>query len=305
MKDEAVTATDLAATLERACLLEAAAPKLGNVHPGAAFHDLAFKHFAVAARVSSRPLAKSDATGVGPAILEAARATRAATGTNPNLGILLLLGPLAASAAVSRAARPASTIARQLPQTLANMTTEDGRAVYEAIRVLQPGGLGETVDMDVQQVEQPPDLLMAMRAAAGRDRIARQYVTAFHDVFEQIVPMLEQARGNRPLARIADAHVQLLARWPDSLIERKCGRELAEQVRRMADKTLLIPDGPERLSALMELDCFLREDGNRRNPGTTADLIAAGLFVGLWESRGWMADTSAIDRELENAMARA
>jgi triphosphoribosyl-dephospho-CoA synthase len=37
------------------------------------------------------------------------------------------------------------------------------------------------------------------------------------------------------------------------------------------------------LSALAELDFWLRTDGHRRNPGTTADLIAAGLFVGLRE----------------------
>ena len=30
-----------------------------------------------------------------------------------------------------------------------------------------------------------------------------------------------------------------------------------------------------------EFDAFLRADGNRRNPGTTADLIAAILFAGL------------------------
>jgi triphosphoribosyl-dephospho-CoA synthetase len=30
-----------------------------------------------------------------------------------------------------------------------------------------------------------------------------------------------------------------------------------------------------------ELDGFLRSEGHRRNPGTTADLIAATLFVKL------------------------
>ena len=30
-----------------------------------------------------------------------------------------------------------------------------------------------------------------------------------------------------------------------------------------------------------ELDSWLRSDGNRRNPGTTADLVAATLFAGL------------------------
>ncbi|MCH2582712.1 MAG: triphosphoribosyl-dephospho-CoA synthase, partial [Planctomycetes bacterium] len=32
---------------------------------------------------------------------------------------------------------------------------------------------------------------------------------------------------------------------------------------------------------LEELDGWLREDGNRRNPGTSADLVAACLVLGL------------------------
>jgi triphosphoribosyl-dephospho-CoA synthase len=34
-------------------------------------------------------------------------------------------------------------------------------------------------------------------------------------------------------------------------------------------------------SAVGELDFWLRSDGHRRNPGTTADLIAASLFAGI------------------------
>ena len=39
------------------------------------------------------------------------------------------------------------------------------------------------------------------------------------------------------------------------------------------------PHGESGKKAIGELDDWLRGDGNRRNPGTTADLIAAGLFV--------------------------
>ena len=36
-----------------------------------------------------------------------------------------------------------------------------------------------------------------------------------------------------------------------------------------------------RRTELNRLDTWLRGDGNRRNPGTTADLVAAILFAGL------------------------
>jgi triphosphoribosyl-dephospho-CoA synthase len=34
-----------------------------------------------------------------------------------------------------------------------------------------------------------------------------------------------------------------------------------------------------------ELDFWMRSDGRRRNPGTSADLIAAGLAVGLYNQQ--------------------
>jgi triphosphoribosyl-dephospho-CoA synthase len=37
---------------------------------------------------------------------------------------------------------------------------------------------------------------------------------------------------------------------------------------------------------LAELDAWLRADGNRRNPGTTADLVAGCLSAALRE--GWL-----------------
>ena len=37
------------------------------------------------------------------------------------------------------------------------------------------------------------------------------------------------------------------------------------------------------LRELSELDFWLRSDGHRRNPGTTADFIGAAIFVGLIE----------------------
>jgi triphosphoribosyl-dephospho-CoA synthase len=36
---------------------------------------------------------------------------------------------------------------------------------------------------------------------------------------------------------------------------------------------------------MAELDSWLRADGNRRNPGTTADLVAGCLFAVLRDDR--------------------
>ena len=47
---------------------------------------------------------------------------------------------------------------------------------------------------------------------------------------------------------------------------------------------VLAAGGPGQESfydALADFDFWLRADGHRRNPGTTADLVAAALFAGL------------------------
>src|SRR5213076_2452812 len=79
-----------------ACLLEATAPKVGNVHRGADFDDTTFTDFAVSA-VAIAPAMEAAATiGVGRAVRDAVAATRQFTTTNTNLGMVLLFVPLAA-----------------------------------------------------------------------------------------------------------------------------------------------------------------------------------------------------------------
>ena len=79
-----------------ACVLEASAPKPGNVHPGARFEDATYTDF-VASAIAIGPVFRQAGTKrVGQVVLESVRTMRAAVGTNTNLGTILLLAPLAA-----------------------------------------------------------------------------------------------------------------------------------------------------------------------------------------------------------------
>ncbi len=86
---------------------------------------------------------------------------------------------------------------------------------------------------------------------------------------------------------IVDAHLRVMAAFPDSLIARKCGPAIAEQAADRAAAVLAAgdPEDERRQRALADFDFWLRSDGHRRNPGTTADLIAAGLFAALCEGK--------------------
>lgn len=274
-----VLSTGQCATL--ACLLEAAPPKVGNVHRGADFDDLTFLDFATAAVLIAPAMEAAVKTGVGAAVLAAVEATRSRIDTNVNLGICLLLAPLAA---VPRS----ETLQLGVPKVLQTLTPQDSADVYRAINLARPGGLGVAREMDLS-APPPADLVFAMAAARERDLVARQYVTDFALVLEQIAPRLcELCEGG---ASIDDAvvrvQIELLAEFGDSLIERKCGRETNHETRERAAYALDAADSAEDayLDRLADLDFWLRSDGRKRNPGSTADLIAAGLFAGLREGR--------------------
>lgn len=96
-----------------------------------------------------------------------------------------------------------------------------------------------------------------------------------------------------PLHAIGRLQLRWLAREPDGLIVRKVGRGIAEQVQQLAQAALAEPPTFDPLGGgWLKLDGFLRADSNRRNPGTTADLIAAALFVQLLGGNDSALDTA-------------
>jgi triphosphoribosyl-dephospho-CoA synthase len=173
---------------------------------------------------------------------------------------------------------------------LDRITCEDTRLTYQAIRISSAGGLGCTGEADVA-TDPPPELRLidAMRLAADRDLIARQYTSAFADVFGGTAKFIAegQAAGLSISDSIVWAHIRQLAAAADSLIQRKCGPQIAREASDRA--AVVLASSPPGTAAYQQavdgFDRWLRADGHRRNPGTTADLIAAGLFVLLREGR--------------------
>ncbi len=266
--------------IQAACLAEASAPKPGNVHPQASFCDLSYEDFVLSAKVASPWLARAGQLGVGPAIRKAVLVTQQTVGTNTNLGIALLMAPLAAVPLEQ-------TLSQGISRVLETLTLKDSQALYEAIRMARPGGLGSSAQQDVGQ---EPTLVLkeVMAIAAERDRIARQYVTDFSDLLGPGMTLLHQARQRFPNdwhEIIVHLQLRLLAQWPDSLIQRKCGAAAAEEVMARAQCLLSRAGEPPKCrdDSLRQWDQWLRRDGHRYNPGTTADLIAALLYIALRE----------------------
>jgi len=286
---------DVRAAFERACLVEIEALKPGNVHEYAEGHGMTAGDFRASARVAAEAIAQPDIS-VGLRIAAAVAATDAAVGCNTNLGIVLLGAPLV-HAALSCAPTPAAGEARlraRLRSVLAALTVRDADFAFAAIRLAAPAGLGHAARHDVSAPARAT-LLAAMRAAAPRDRIARQYASGYADVFAIGVPALRSGLARFQGTPKAEAwaatgcYLAFLSRIPDTHIARKHSQAAAEAIRLEAQESHESFTGcrdPERMTeALLAFDSGLKRRG--LNPGTSADLTVASLLaVGLTDIVG-------------------
>jgi triphosphoribosyl-dephospho-CoA synthase len=219
---------------------------------------------------------------VGATIVAAISATRRWTQANTNLGIVLLFAPLARAVLTGT-----GSLRANLSTVLADLTVDDAGAAYAAIRLAAPGGLAAQVKHDVR-AEPAVTLREAMASAVERDSIAAEYLSDYAITFEQGLPALQAnlAQGLDADQAVVQTYLELLAAVPDTLIARKRGLATAQAV--SAEAARVLSNGgvfsTEGWQAIVGLDTRLRvAKDNSLNPGTTADLIAATLFVALLE----------------------
>jgi len=278
-------AADVAAAAQLACLLEASAPKPGNVSPFASFRDTTYEDFLASAAAIGPALAAAGERSLGATIRTAIEATARWAPANTNLGLVLLLAPLARAAL-----RPGDQPLRaQLAATLADTTVADARDAYVAIRSVAPGGLGRASDQDVAGTP-TATLRDAMALARYRDAIAREYASDFETTFEIGAPGLRRALSDGLVWReaVVEVYLALLATSPDTHIARKLGTDAAVTVQRRA-RAVLTAGGVRTMAgrdATAALDRELRDEANTLNPGATADLTGAAIYVVLLEG-GW------------------
>jgi triphosphoribosyl-dephospho-CoA synthase len=278
------TPAQVGAAAQLACLLEASAPKPGNVSPGRPFADVRYADFLASAVAIGEPMAGAGERGVGATVRLAIDATRRWTRSNTNLGIVLLLAPLAKAALPADGALDAPSLRRAVSAVLASTTVEDARETYAAIRLARPGGLDRAEAQDVASEPTLP-LIDVMRLAAHRDGIAREYATGYEVTFDVAVPALAHARcdGLSWDDAIVETFLTVLAAGPDTHIMRRSGAGRAEDATALARGAIAVGAvrTAEGRAALDEMDKALRDDRNSGNPGTTADLTAAAIFVAL------------------------
>src|SRR3954452_535443 len=137
------TAEAVAGAAQLACVLGASAEKPANVTPRHDFDDTSYEDMLRSAIALGPELGRAKQRGVGDTVLAAGGAKRRGAADNTNLGIALLLAPLA------RAALLGGVLRARVEEVLRALTLDDARAAYAAIRAAEAGGLDEPVEHDV------------------------------------------------------------------------------------------------------------------------------------------------------------
>jgi len=296
--------------LELAILLEVSADKPGNVNLVVGFEGTNHMHFlasAVAAApffrlAAERGLAVSvgemalDNVGVGRIIRDCvSEIANWQRGGNTLLGTVLLFVPLAVAAGMTPledGVFQLSELRQNLKKVVEATTPEDAAAVYEAIRIAKPSGLGKAPDLDVNDptsidriLNERITLFHVFKIASTYDRVCSEWVNNYPVTFDFAYPRLKgRIDGGEDLNTvIVHVFLEVLATYPDTFIARKVGMEKARQVSALA-KDVLENGGlktPAGRKKLRLFDAFLRLDGNNLNPGTTADITAAAIALAV------------------------
>ncbi|MEG1497698.1 MAG: triphosphoribosyl-dephospho-CoA synthase, partial [Clostridiales bacterium] len=243
--------------------------------------------------VIGEPLSHIADYGVGKTIEKAIQATWNVVSSNTNLGIVLLFAPLALAfhhimekthTYGDKKGEFLINLRGELEAVLNNLTVDDTVYVYKAIRYVSPGGLGNADDYDVT-ADTVPDISLkgVMALSAERDLIARQYVNNYSQIFDDGIKYFNDALTSKLsfFDSVAQTHLMLLASTEDTLICRKLGKCISVEAKRLAQEAV-VRGGfytQEGIQYVKRYDQWLREDGHKRNPGSSADIIAAVIFV--------------------------
>jgi len=287
-------------------------PKPGNIHRTKDFNKTRFEHF-LAGIAAIQPVfsnfcnriykstkiqkkkANFNYLDLGKFFIESTKEMiNWQKGGNILLGHILILGPLAASAAISLklGKKTLEEYKNILNQVIDDATVFDTINLYEAIKLSQPGGLGKIDKYDltdknsIKEIKKDKVKLREIFVLSQNyDLISKEYSTGFHIIINEGLPFFLKSFNKSNDVNIATVHtfLKLLSNHPDTLIIRKSGMKAAEMVSEKCSKILkaggLITFEGKKL--IYELDETLQEKDGKLNPGTTADLIAGILFMAL------------------------
>lgn len=268
-------------------------PKPGNVHRTRNFDDMEFEDFIISGIVIGDTIREActdvdiNNPRLGKYILEAVAETDKWIKNNTNLGIVMMITPIAVAASISD---NFDDIRENVKLLMGNTSVDDACDLYDAINIADAGGMGDQDEYDVASDSAKQELrdngqtmYDVLKISAPWDMLAREMTSDMPAVFEIGFPAYHELKEVKTQS---DACVltflTILSQVPDTLISRKYGSDEALKISMMTRDLLKLKDSDDFMDKVAEFDDYLYE--NKYNPGTTADLTAASIFVSYLKS---------------------
>ncbi|HIQ39033.1 MAG TPA: hypothetical protein EYH53_03390 [Methanothermococcus okinawensis] len=278
---------DIMKSSQIACSLEVSSFKPGNVHRYRDFSDIKYHHFLTSGIAFGDVIYKAaqDNGNIGRYIKMAVIQSRKWSPSNANLGIIMLHVPIAMGAG-NIDNFDSDRLKEEMIYLSRNTTVEDSLNVYDAINIAMPNLNPPKRGPDVKSgeakqrlIEENLTLYEVFKISSEWDNISKEWCEGFKISFEGYELLKYYYREDRDINwAVTKTYIHLLSKYPDTLIARKNNLEVSREVSRIAKK---IKENGFKKEDIEKFDTYLSKDGNRLNPGTTADIVAASLMIFL------------------------
>ncbi|MDR2873988.1 MAG: triphosphoribosyl-dephospho-CoA synthase [Methanobrevibacter sp.] len=293
-----ISPDDVAKIAQISSVLEVSGyPKPGNVHRTRDFHDMIFEDFLISGIVIGNVVKEASKHGyeinqskkydnaqIGKYILKAVKETDKWIANNTNLGIVMMIIPIAISGVMSNNLKE---LRNNIGLLMNNTTPFDAVSLYKAINIANAGGMGNQDEFDVSNDKAQDKLLSkkqsmydVLKISASWDSLANELTSKMPITFDIGFKTFTNYRKTYSINNSTVlTFLRILSNVPDTLISRKYSKEKAEEISILSKELLECDDffTSSFNRKLKEFDDFLFE--NKLNPGTTADLTASSIMI--------------------------
>ena len=262
------------------CDTEIKSLKPGNVHKYSEGHGMNLKDFLKSSLIISKCLTKNN-LDLGKKILISVNEIQNKIKKNTNLGIILMLSPIA-TIVQEEGVISKEELLKKIKSLIKKQNIKNSIPIFKAISLTSPGGLGFSKKYDVNELPNT-NLYKAMEFAKKKDLIARQYCNGFEDIYKIGIPAYKKFynKWGKVDWALTGVYLTFLKKFNDSHIVRNKGNKIATSIKKEAKKYYFFLKRNKNLTKIKKkLLIFDKKLKSKRiNPGTTADLTVATLLL--------------------------
>ena len=275
-----LTENQVKMAFEYACKLDVLSIKPGNVFLDHPAYGMSHKDFLQSSMACSDIICEKN-MDIGIKILESVKASMDVVGCNTNLGIILLCVPIVEAIYYDKEHKFQQN---NLKKIINSIDSKQTKAIYKAINIANAGGMGKKDKFDLNTKKSLDFTLSeAMNFASSYDYIANEYKNYFDNIINEVAINWRNYFNLMQSGECATTatFLKLISFNPDSLIARKydidTAKEVSNRFKTLSEEYCELKNPNILNNKLLLLDSELKIQG--LNPGTTADVVVASIFL--------------------------